>query len=365
MKDKLKQHQKKLTIIIGLAITVAMLYWSTRGVDWRKCGSDFKAYRWLWMLPAFATFYYSMYLRAVRWKLFFADKHGLTGYRLFPPLMVGFCFNSILPMRVGEFMRSYLVGTRLKTGVATTMATVGAERIMDGVTMLAMMAISLIMMPPIDPAFSITEGNFTLTAANVEAGKKGLIIVCLVLTVGVITYMLPWTQRLIYAIIRKFPMLSDRLKEKLLHFVEAFTRGFDSLKDPVRVVKMLAYSIVLWGLVGVSNVAVARGFGVEMSLPQAITMVTLIGIFITIPASPGYWGLYEAGGIFSLFVLGVLDQSQRTLAFSVTLMTHLLQYLPIVVIGLFYAVRMGVKPNQAQDVEELVEESVEANTHEA
>ena len=78
-------------------------------------------------------------------------------------------------------------------------------------------------------------------------------------------------------------------------------------------------------------------------------LVTMIGFAVLIPAAPGYWGLYEAGGVFSLIVLGVVSTSNQSTAFAVTLMTHLVQYIPIVAIGLYFAGRAHILPPTQPD----------------
>lgn len=336
--------KKTLMLSFGLCVTVLMLWWSTRGVDWAKCREQIGAYNWLWMIPSFALFYYSMYLRAVRWGMLYRPHYSFKGYQVFAPLMICFGFNSILPGRVGEFVRAWIVGKRMKTGVPTAMATVVTERILDAVTMLGMMAVSLAMMPPVPADFSITEGHFTISATQLETGKTSIMIACGVLVAGVLVFMIPLTQKIIAKFVHAAPGIPHPVKMKIMDIIESFHKGFDALKQPGAMVQIVFLSVTLWLMAAVSNLTVAKGFGVDMSVAQAITMMTLIGIFITVPASPGYWGLYEAGGIFSLFLLQVLPVEERSLAFSLTILIHLLQYVPIVAIGLFFAWKLGVKP---------------------
>ena len=124
----------------GLAVTAFFLWLSTRNVKAADVGLAFRKFHWIWMLPGLVGFYYSMYLRAVRWGLLFRPHHDLKGYQVFRPLMICFAFNSILPGRVGEFARAWLVGRRKEIGVTTALATVVAERLLDAVTLLGMLA---------------------------------------------------------------------------------------------------------------------------------------------------------------------------------------------------------------------------------
>ena len=337
-----KRHHKGLMLGVGCFISVYAILFSTRSVDWGAFGESFRAFRLLWLLPALLTFYTSMYLRAVRWGLLFQPHHDLKGYQVFRPLMICFAFNSILPGRVGEFVRAYVVGRERKTGMPTALATVVAERIFDGITLLALLAVSLALTPPLDPGLRQEWGGIELNVELLNKLAKGVMLGSVVLIVGIVVFLLPWTQRLIIHVIRRQSLTSDGLKSKLVGVLNQFERGFHALQRPAVLARVVLHSIVIWVLVGLSNMTVAMGFGLTMSLLQSVAIVTLIAIFILPPAAPGYWGLYEAGAIFSLLALGVTGSESLALAFA--LMTHLVQYVPIVLIGLLFAWQTHVRP---------------------
>ena len=137
-------------------------------------------------------------------------------------------------------------------------------------------------------------------------------------------------------------MIPLGLKHKLETIVLQFAAGFDSLAKPSVLARVVFQSLVLWLLVGASNWVLALGFGLPMNLLHGLALMGIIGVFILIPAAPGYWGLYEAGGIFALIYLGVT--TDQSLALAYVLVSHLLQYLPIVVVGLFFAWQSRIKP---------------------
>jgi hypothetical protein len=167
-----------------------------------------------------------------------------------------------------------------------------------------------------------------------------------------IVFMIPLTQRVMVGVIRRLP-LALHLKEKFVHILNQFAHGFHALHQPWVLAQIIFHSLVLWLLVGVSNMIVAWGFGLPLSkmiLPQGLAVMTLIGIFIMVPAAPGYWGLYEVGAIFSLIVLGLVgqDSQSQSLALAYALVVHLLQYVPIVVLGLFFAWRAHIHPSAVE-----------------
>ena len=341
MNTKFRKH---LFFIVGCCVTVVALWIAMQGVEWSAFATAMRQFQWGWILPGLATFYASMYLRAVRWGLLFRPHHQLTGRQMFRPIMICFAFNSILPGRAGEFVRSWMVGRDLKIGMTTALATVVAERVLDGLTLLAALALSFSLLPPMDPTLTLKIPGITLNAEVLESKIRALTLMSAVLVFGVVVLLLPWTQHTLTTVFKRMPGLPDRLRTTAIHFLHRFSMGFHALARPGVLLRILAHSVVIWLLVAVSNVAIARGFGLTMSGPQSLALITLIGLTTMIPAAPGYWGLYELGGVFSLLVLGVT--ADRSLALAYIVMLHSVQYFPIVAIGLWFALRSHVRPGR-------------------
>ena len=332
--------RRNLIFLAGILISVGLIAYFTREVDWRDFARDMRAFRPLWLIPAAIAFYVSMYMRAVRWGLLFRPHYDIKGWQAFPPIMVGFAFNSILPGRVGELVRCVHIGRSSRTGFSTAVGTVVAERLLDALTLFAMLAVAFMVLPDIDPATSVDLMGYTASAAKLNAAIRGLVIFCIVLVAGVIVFMFPRTQLTLIRLIRRARFLPPRVRGVGPHMLARFAEGLHALSRPRVMALVLFHSIGLWVLIGLSNLAVARGFDLPMNVPQSLALVTLIGIFILIPAAPGYWGLFEAGTIFSLQVMGITSDLSTALAYAITI--HLLQFLPIVVIGLAFAWRSRI-----------------------
>ncbi len=335
--------KQKITLVVGALVSFACIYWVLKDVHL----SDFKAAvlstHPLALLASLFFFYWSMYLRAARWGLLFRPNYQLSGRKLIRPIMICFAFNSIMPGRVGEVVRAFYVSKREETGLPIALATVVSERIFDGVTLLLFLAVSLAFLPPIDPNVRVEMGKFVIQGSMLGPLVNKIIVACLILAGGVISLLIPPVERLLAAAIRGFPAMPEGLALKLVEIIRGVVQGFESVRNLRNLAGVVGYSLLLWLLVAVANLALAYGMtGVQnLSLLQSMAIVTLIGIFILIPAAPGYWGLFEAGCVFALKVLGV--QSDQTIAFSYAVVMHLVQFVPIVVIGLFFAAQSHVQ----------------------
>ncbi|PQP33773.1 hypothetical protein C6A37_11205, partial [Desulfobacteraceae bacterium SEEP-SAG9] len=78
--------------------------------------------------------------------------------------------------------------------------------------------------------------------------------------------------------------------------------------------------------------------GIGLSYLELFTVMIIICFFIALPSVPGFWGLWEAGGVFALTLFGVSSKD----AAGFTLANHAVQMFPVIIVGLISAVITGV-----------------------
>ena len=70
--------------------------------------------------------------------------------------------------------------------------------------------------------------------------------------------------------------------------------------------------------------------------------MVIVCFFISLPSVPGWWGLWEAGGVFALSLFGVTAQE----AAGFTLANHAIQVIPVIIAGLVSAMLLSVNIRQ-------------------
>jgi hypothetical protein len=94
-------------------------------------------------------------------------------------------------------------------------------------------------------------------------------------------------------------------------------------------------TVLIWLSAGLSYHVFAMGFiDLNLSFGQWMAILVVVCFFIALPSVPGFWGLWEAGGVFAMALFGVASDQ----AASYTLANHTLQILPVVAVGLVSAV---------------------------
>jgi len=323
--------------VVGVVISAACLWLVLRKQNLGDLVATVQSIHWTWVVLSTFVFYFSMYLRAVRWRLFFPPGTVASGRRIFGPMMIGYTLNNLFPGRIGEVARAVIVGCREPTTIATAMATVVAERVFDIVTVLGGLALVLAVVPFGD--FSYQYRGFSLDTTLLESAVQKAIPLIAVLIIGIITMMVPATRALVVRLTQAVGFLPHRTIEFAGRVIESFARGFEGMKSPARIVLIIALSIVIWALAGWSVALLGPAFETRITVMQGIAIMVIVCVAILIPAAPGYWGLYEAGFLFAATVLAISTDIATMTAMA--LLLHLCQYVPIIIIGFVWAAVSG------------------------
>ncbi len=129
----------------GLLVTIALLYWTLRDVDpGAVLGHMRRAALWPFLGGVtLATLTFP--LRAIRWRVILRDVDGqrLPWIPLWHATAVGFMANNLLPVRAGEVARAYMTHRQLPVRFTTALASIGVERVLDGLVLVGLMVLPL------------------------------------------------------------------------------------------------------------------------------------------------------------------------------------------------------------------------------
>src|SRR5207248_10569376 len=81
------------------------------------------------------------FVRTVRWRVILSGAAQAPLGTLFPVLIMGFATNNLLPGRLGEFWRAYLLGRKRNVRKTFALASVVVERVFDGLTLIALLTV--------------------------------------------------------------------------------------------------------------------------------------------------------------------------------------------------------------------------------
>lgn len=344
-----------LSLSAGIFLSAIALFLAFRNVPF----SDLLAYLgtidYVWILPTVLLVTTAFVLRALRWRIILNASRSVSFRMSYHPLTIGFMLNCILPGRLGEAARPLILNRKEGISFTTGLATVAAERIFDAVFLIGFLALALTSIP-METTANISYGQYHLNRETLEMIGINLIQLSLVLVMLVFCIAYGRTRKLMTHCIDAFP-------EKMLFFVSSSRRewirrtistringvlehaaeGLMLFKNPSRLAAGIGVTLLIWFLTALSYYSMALGCpGMGISLYEISVMMVIICFFIAMPSVPGYWGIWEAGGVFALTLFGVSPQA----AAGYTLASHAVQLFPVIVMGFLSSIALSVNIKQ-------------------
>lgn len=330
-----------ISLLIGTLLSAGTLYLAFRNVPLGELVTYLGTISYVWIFPSAAMVLLTFVLRVFRWRIILKEALPVGFWPAFHPLMIGFMANSILPGRVGEIARPALLKKQQGVPMTTGLATVAAERVMDMMMLIALFAM-VFGTATSQPDLEVSFAGYSLDGRTLQTAAWAMIRLSLVLLIGLGALAFSPTRRWILKAIDIFAALVGRVVPRiekpaarfgrLLHqIVENVGLGLALVGHPRRVAACAGLTVAIWGVTILSYYVFAMGCpGIEISLVQMTTVVVITCFFIALPSVPGFWGVWEAGGIFALSLFGVPAGD----AAGYTLMNHAVQMFPVILVGL-------------------------------
>ncbi len=334
--------------VLGLAVTVFLLWWVLKDVDFLEVVRNISRGDF-WLLGASVFVATSgFFIRALRWKVLLAPVREETALRSrFAGVSIGFMANNVLPARVGEFARAYAFSRLEPVSATAAFGTLVVERFMDGVVLLLFLVIP-VMTPGFPAADALAEGGglATLRAA------AGLVIGVL----AVLVVMAAMPRRFVLLTERLAVVLSEDLRSKVIAGLESLLRSIAIMRDPRLLLAGFAWSLFFWTWHGLSFWLGMLAFGIDTGFVSAIFTEAVVGFGVAIPSAPGFFGTFHAAAEFALTtVYGVPETVSLAFAFAY----HFGGWIPITLIGLWYAWKLGLSLGEIGHADEEIEEEME------
>jgi len=355
--------------IVGLAIGATALYFTFRNMDFALLRRELLSADPLLIALAAAVVTAVFWIRAWRWKGILAPVAIVPFRSRFAATTIGFMGNNLLPARLGEFMRAYALSRMEKVPVVASFASLVVERMFDGVLVIALLFISMSL--PGFPEFSGAQ-EFTLFAntdfqqvLTIQGLARGMAVILgvVILILGGLVVMPKLAVRVLERLVSILP---HSVRRPIVDALEAFLTGVAILRDPVLLMRATLWSTALWVFNAFGAWIAFRAFGLDLPFSGALFFQSVIALAVTLPSPPGYVGIYHAVATFIVYGLFNASTPERAVAFATGL--HAAGFIPVTLIGLYYAWRMGLSMGEVTSSEEVVEAAVErrvASDHDA
>lgn len=313
-------------------VTVLLLAWALRGVDPHAVLEQIARADPRWLAAAIALATATFPLRAVRWRVILraADGGPLPWSPLWHATAVGFMANNLLPARAGEVARAYLARRQLPVRFTTALASIGVERVFDGLFLVGLMALAIA--APSFPRHAAVRGVSLAGVATWAAVLFGAMLLVALLVVRRPAWWVALCARAFHA------LLPAGLAARLTQLADGMVAGLAVLGSPARFLQVALWSLVLWLVNALSFAACFRAFSLAVPPEAALLLQGAIGFGVAIPSSPGFFGPFEAVTRVMLAIYGV--GAEQAVSYAVAY--HIGGFVPITLLGLLSLARTHV-----------------------
>ncbi|HSG08920.1 MAG TPA: lysylphosphatidylglycerol synthase transmembrane domain-containing protein [Longimicrobiales bacterium] len=334
--------------LLGLGVTVTALWYVLRGEDFGEIILQMRRGDPLLLLAAVAVATFGFLIRALRWKVILAPvKADTTLHSRFAAVCIGFMANNVLPARVGEFARAYAFSRMEPVSASAAFGSLVVERFLDGIVLLILLVVPLYL-----PGFP--EGGVMSSGMGLVILRGGSLVVGVMMVV--LLAMAVWPEALVGIAERIGAFLPRAVARPLVDSLKALLDSMAVLRSPALLFLSFAWTLFFWLFHGISFWLAMLAFGIDTGLVSAWFTEAVVGFGVAVPAAPGFIGTFHASAEFALTnVYGV--ESSRSLAFAFGY--WFAGWVPITVIGFWYAWRLGLSLGEVGAAEERVEEVIE------
>jgi uncharacterized protein (TIRG00374 family) len=316
---------------LGIALSVVLLWWTLRGVSLADVWSVLQQSDWLLFALCTVVATCIFPLRARRWRTILEPFAGSIPFGpLWRSTSIGMMMNNVFPARAGEFARAFALAREVpRVPITTALGSLAVDRIFDAIVLLALMFGAML-----DPGFPAGVTLAGRTVPQVAAGGIGLVAGLLAVCYAVVLQ----HERVMRAVGWTARRLMPRHEATLVRVVEHGVGGLAVLKDSRRFLAVLWWATAHWLVHAVGLYLGLLAVGIQVPFAAALFLQGVLGIGVSVPSSPGFFGVFELAATIGLGVYGV----PKELAVSWAIGYHLLTFIPITIFGAVYFTRLGL-----------------------
>ena len=321
---KARVRRRGFIIAIGLIVSLGLLWYALRDLHLGEVWAALQGANYWWLIPGVAVYFVSVWFRAWRWGFLLRGCKRVSANRLFPVVVIGYMGNDILPFRLGEVLRAYVLWRKEAINVGTTFTTAVLERLFDGLTMVLFVLFGLLFVP-----LSSFLSRLVTVASLVFFGAL-VVFLFLAAQPGLL-------RRVAHVLIGR--LVPARFRPPLEGLVEGIVLGLESLRSGRDVLILFGVTLWVWILETAKYWLVSFAFP-DLHLPYVaiLLMGGAVNLLTALPSLPGYIGTFEVG-IKILEGIGAPSSA----AGSYILALHAILLVPVTLLGLVFMAREGVQ----------------------
>ncbi|MCF6150492.1 MAG: flippase-like domain-containing protein [Candidatus Kuenenia sp.] len=352
--------KKNIIFTVSIIISLGCSWLFIKNIEWSSLKNALTEANYWYIIPATILAILLYVIRAFRWQGLLSHIKPISALNLLSITSIGFMANNILPARVGEILRPFLLYKKENIKFSTSFATVVVERIFDMLGLIIFVVATLFLLPNPDsishsPSFAVVSEEAATTGQSVIPSlKKWTGVFAAFGGITVISLFLIVTKPLFFKNILSAScfFLPHNLKDKVFGLYDSFVFGLKILENKLKTVWILILSLVVWLIGGIEIYTLGFAFNLQLPFVGACLVAVCIALAVALPQAPGYIGVFHIAVLKSLHIFGI----DTTLAQSYAIILWAISIFPSTIMGFFFLWKEGIAFREVVKLEEEISE---------
>lgn len=334
--------KKKIQVMAGLLLGAVLLWWLFRDTDWQEVWRSVREAHQGWLFASELMVLISFFTRVQRWVYIVGAVKPVRYKDLFSATQIGFLANFVLPLRAGEVIRSVVLSRRSGLPFTKCFALVALDRVTDLFGLIIVMLVAALAFHPDRPIElppDLLDQTIPANAIQVIAWSSALALIAIVFAF-VLLYV---KQALVLRLSDKLiGLVSHRLAAKVHNLLEHFAQGLHVFRSTRDMSLAIGFSILTW-IIGVCHYYfVLEAFHFDPPWFAGFIVMAFISVAVSLPSTPGFVGAFHIAIVIA--VMFTTPGANVDAARAAAILAHLLNLVPIVLIGLYclYTEHLGL-----------------------
>lgn len=268
---------------------------------------------WPWLPMGIASYLIGHAMRGVRLRRLVRRETLLNTADATNVVVVGYAVNNVLPARLGEIARAWMLMERSGLSFVQTLTVTATERLLDAIALLTLLGLATAWLP-VGPLQAVAlPVVIALVAASLLVVAVGVLFPAPVLGLAS-RFAYRWTPR---------------TQDALLRRVHAVLNGLAAMRRPGTALAVIGLTALVWLCEAGLYLALLPAFGLTPHPLHAVFAMASTNLGILVPSTPGFIGPFHFFCSQALAAVGVTTD----VAFAYAVLVHAAFFVPITLWG--------------------------------
>ena len=325
--------KRSLRLWLGIFLGGFLLYLFLRGANLTLVINNIRGANYLLIGFSLGLALLVYLVRAFRWKFLLMPLKETRLTNLFSTTIIGYMVNSLIPGRLGEIARPYLLGQKEGLSKTAAFATIIVERIFDLITLLALFSLYLMLAP----SLRYLSSKESAIMSRVEWSG----VISAIAGAALIAFLLLWHLKthLFLKVTEKLSFfLPARLSQGLSKGISSFAQGLTVLRGKRLLLRIGVYSFVHWLMVSFSLWLILLAFKINIPFYFTFLILLFAATGAAIPTPAGVGAYHKAVQIVLVNFLAI----ENDLAVGTSIVMHAVSFAPATLLGIVLVWKEGL-----------------------